>query len=354
MHANSKLLALLLGAVFLIFQGGQAASWKNVAGDQPDDWFKTDRGIRVTQQVIRYQFPSGGWPKNINMSAATTNEAIEKITSGNDHSTIDNGATYSQIHFLCKAHNITGNPQARQSSLKGLHYLFESQYPTGGWPVYYPRKGSYYGVVHYNDNSVVGVLQLLKDITDGKPEFEWLPQEMVEQSKRALRAGIDCILRSQVVVEGARTVWCAQHDPATLAPAAARAFEPISLSGAESAYLTLFLMSLPNPDSRVIGAVEAAVDWFRSSAIDNADVKEVVNSNGERDRVFVRTEGKGPLWARFYEIGGNRPIFAGRDRVIHYEFDQIEIERRTGYAYFSTAPQKVLKAYPEWKATLPK
>jgi len=58
-----------------------------------------------------------------------------------------------------------------------------------------------------------------------------------------------------------------------------------------------------------------------------------------------------PLWARHYEIGTNRPIFAGRDAVKRYALAEIERERRTGTAWYGPWPQKFLeREYPEWRA----
>jgi PelA/Pel-15E family pectate lyase len=60
------------------------------------------------------------------------------------------------------------------------------------------------------------------------------------------------------------------------------------------------------------------------------------------------------VWARFYEIGSNRPLFTGRDGVPRERLDQIEPERRTGYAWYGTWPQRLLeKDYPDWKAKHP-
>src|SRR5690606_27482961 len=47
-------------------------------------------------------------------------------------------------------------------------------------------------------------------------------------------------------------------------------------------------------------------------------------------------------WARFYEIGTNRPIFSGRDGIIKYDINEIELERRTGYSWFSNAAGALL------------
>ena len=57
------------------------------------------------------------------------------------------------------------------------------------------------------------------------------------------------------------------------------------------------------------------------------------------------------LWARFYELETNRPIFIGRDKVIRDDFNEIERERRTGYNYLSDWPATLLaKDYPRWRA----
>jgi len=74
------------------------------------------------------------------------------------------------------------------------------------------------------------------------------------------------------------TVWCQQHDPITLAPASARNYEMPSKSGAESANIMLFLMDLPNPDSRVVASVHAAADWFKK-----AEIRDMVWENAGSD-----------------------------------------------------------------------
>jgi hypothetical protein len=58
-------------------------------------------------------------------------------------------------------------------------------------------------------------------------------------------------------------------------------------------------------------------------------------------------------WARFYQIGTNRPIFSGRDGVIKYQLSEIEQERIDGYAWFGTwAKALVEQEYARWKNRL--
>jgi PelA/Pel-15E family pectate lyase len=161
------------------------------------------------------------------------------------------------------------------------------------------------------------------------------------------------ILKTQIVVNGKRTVWCAQHDEITLAPAPARSYEHISLSGLESVGVTRFLMGLEHPDERIIEAVESAVAWFKESKLSGIKVIEKPDSSFPNgfDRIVVEDDKAGPLWARFYDINTNRPIFSGRDSVIKKSLAEIEQERRTGYGWYTDAPAELLeKDYPAWRA----
>ena len=57
-----------------------------------------------------------------------------------------------------------------------------------------------------------------------------------------------------------------------------------------------------------------------------------------------------PLWARFYAIGTNRPMFVGRDGIVHDHLADIERERRLGYAWLGDWPSDLLNEdYPNWR-----
>jgi PelA/Pel-15E family pectate lyase len=68
------------------------------------------------------------------------------------------------------------------------------------------------------------------------------------------------------------------------------------------------------------------------------------------DRVVVQDAQAEPLWARFYDISTNRPIFSGRDGIIKDHLAEIEDERRTGYRWYVNSPAALLeKDYPAWQ-----
>lgn len=268
-----------------------------------------------------------------------------------DDSTIDNGATYTQLIYLARVHQAQPLEPYRDAFLRGLDYLFKAQYENGGWPQYYPRLTGYYKHVTYNDDAMVGVMLVLIDIARKTPAYVFVDEARRKRAERAVQKGIECILKTQVKVQGKRTVWCAQHDELTLLPAPARAFEPISLSGLESVGIVRFLMRVQRPDADVVNAIESAIAWFKGAQLNG--IRWVQRPDATRvngfEGLIVSDEKAPPLWARFYEIGTNRPIFIGRDSVIKYHISEIEEERRNGYRWYTDEPAKLInRDYPAW------
>ena len=325
--------------------------------NEPDEWYASVEALRISDNILLYQRSSGGWPKNIDMAKPLSDSGKASLLRDQKKtdSTIDNGATYTQLSFLARVVSAQRQERHRESFLKGLDYLLQAQYANGGWPQFYPDLSGYYKHITYNDDAMIGVMKLLRDITDTKPAYAFVDREHRARAASAVEKGIGCILKTQVVANGKRTVWCAQHDELTLAPAAARKYEVVSLSGGESVGIVTFLMSIKNPSPVVVEAIESAVRWFEQSQLKGikwVEKRDTSQTNGI-DRVVVQDPDAGPIWARFYEIGTNRPIFVGRDGVVKYSVAEIEHERRTGYNWYVDTPAKLLqKDYPAWRKSL--
>ena len=315
-------------------------------------WYESDDARRIAENVLLYQRESGGWPKNIDMASVMSDDikaAILRQKTETD-STIDNGATYTQLKYLARVYGAHPDDRYKDAFINGVEYLLKAQYANGGWPQFFPLHHGYYTHITYNDDAMIGVLELLRDIVKKKPTYAFVDDALRARAFTSVERGIDCILKTQVVVDGKLTVWCAQHDEVTFKPAAARAFEPVSLSGLESVGIVRFLMKIEHPSQHVIDAIESAVVWFEKTKIRGFRWQETPVGNGF-DRELRRDANSGPLWARFYEIGTNRPIFAGRDSVIRYDVSQIEAERRNGYRWYTDDPEKLLKVdYPTWRS----
>ena len=311
-----------------------------------EQWFKSWPAARIGDNMISYQSDIGAWPKNINMEEQSYQG--EKFTK-NWGTTIDNGATYTQMNFLAKLYYATGEKRFKHSFIKGLDYLLQAQYENGGWPQRYPLAGDYGDLITFNDNAMTGVTQLMSNILQ-KPDSDIIDAKRRSLVKKSYQKALRCILNCQQLDQNQRlTIWGAQHDPETLQPRSARSYEHPSLCSGESAEIVLFLMSIENPSESVIRSVEYAVKWFDKNKITGITV-----SRKDDDVIAFKDKKAKPIWARFYEIETAKPIFSGRDGIIKYSLSEIEKERRTGYQWYNRKPQKVLDAYPDWKKSLQK
>ncbi|MEO8436214.1 MAG: pectate lyase [Pyrinomonadaceae bacterium] len=320
---------------------------------QSAEWYATDEATRIADNVILYQRNNGGWEKNIDMATVLTEREKADIakSKSNTDTTIDNGATYTQLAFLAKVFTAKNLERHKIAFLSGLDFLLAAQYENGGFPQYFPVRKGYYSHITFNDGAMIGVLKLFRDIARQKSASAFVDEARRRKVEQAVQKGIECILKTQVVVNSQRTVWCAQHDEITLAPAPARKFELISLSGGESVGIVRFLMGIDQPDPQVVAAIEAAIAWFEKSKLKGIKWVRLPDKStpGGFDRVVIKDPEAGPIWARFYEIGTNKPIFAGRDGETKYSVAEIEAERRNGYEWYVTSPAALLdKDYPEW------
>ena len=363
LSARLAFAALLLAACApaALSQSGDNSSagikWRD-ALKQKADWYAGEEAARVADNLLLYQRDTGGWPKNIDMAAPLTAKQRQELArqkGKKDDSTIDNGATFTQLEFLARVFAARKLERHGAAFLKGLDYLLAAQYENGGWPQYYPPRKGYYTRITYNDNAMVGVLNLMRGVAGARPPYDFVDGARRERAERAVERGVECILKTQVVVQGRRTAWGAQHDEVTLAPAAARKFEPVSLASRESVGIVRFLMGVERPDDRVVEAVESAITWFKATQLSGIRWVEKPDPSrpGGFERTAVADPQAPPLWARFYEIGTNRPVFEGRDGVVRYNVMEIEPERRNGYGWYTEEPLRLLnKDYAAWQKRL--
>jgi len=352
-HSSHNLFVLFLLVFHSVSSGQQKPlTWPNALKQDPE-WFSSREALRIADNLLIYQRDAGGWPKNTDMAVVLTDADKSKLLAEKkqNDSTIDNSSTYTQLSFLARAFTAQQQRRHADAYFKGLDYLLKAQYANGGWPQFYPDLEGYYKHITYNDDAMIGVMKLLRDIAAKKPEYLFVDDARRKKAAVAVEKGIECILKTQIVVDGKKTVWCAQHDEVTLAPAAARKFELVSLSGGESVGIVRFLMSIDKPSPDVVASIKAAIAWFEKSKL--TGIKWVAVPDPTKihgfDRVVVKDPTAGPLWARFYDIKTNRPIFVGRDSVVHYDVAEIEDERRNGYAwYVDSAADLLSNDYPRW------
>jgi pectate lyase len=313
---------------------------------KPGTWFTGDEARQVAANILSYQSELGGWPKNENTTA--------RLYEGDRKSlkpTYDNGATTDELRFLARIYTATKDATHRAAFNRGLDYVLGGQYPNGGWPQYHPPGQGYHRHITFNDNAMVRLLAFVREVAtnDG---YAFVDDARRKSVATAFDRGIACILKCQIKVHDKLTAWCAQHDEIDFRPQPARTYELATLSGSESVGITRLLMSLNDPSPEVVRAVESAVAWIEAAKLTGIRVDSVKDEKGPRglNKVVVVDPAAPPLWARFYAIESNKPVFADRDGLPKPSLADIGYERRNGYAWHGTWPQRLLEVdYPAWK-----
>ena len=311
--------------------------------------------VEIGDQILLYQRATGGWPKNIDMAKPLTDKERKQIVADKqkrDDSTIDNGATTTQMIFLARLYQQTKEKRFRDGFRQGVEYLLSGQYENGGWPQFWPQMRDYQIHITYNDNAMVNTMNLLRDVVDQKEPYQGnlTDKSLRQRAKIAFDKGVECILATQIVTDGELTVWCQQHDRVTLKPAKARAYELPSYCSAESAAITMLLMQLPNPDERVKRAVHAAMRWFDKHKITGYRlVRTGTRGSVDYDTRLVKDSTAEPIWARFYDLEHCEPYVCDRDGVPRRYLHEIGSERRNGYSWYNNRPAMLFPVYEAWK-----
>ncbi len=321
----------------------------------PTDSLATPRVVAIGDQVLAYQRITGGWPKNVDMTAPLTVAQLDSVGAckANTHdSTTDNGATTAQIRFLARLYGATGQSRFRDGVCRGIEYLLSGQYPGGGWPQFWPEPHGYQEHITYNDGAMAATMTLLRDVALGAEPFgaEVAPDCLRRACREAFDRGVECILATQVVVDGRPTVWCQQHDHITLTPAKARAYELPSLCSQESAELVWLLMDIENPDERTVNAIDCAMRWFEANKLTGVRYfRPDRRRQPDLDAELQPGDSTDVLWGRFYDLETGRIFVCDRDGIKRDSLDELGRERRNGYSWYSTAPAFLYEKYRSWQ-----
>ncbi|HSX55039.1 MAG TPA: pectate lyase [Sphingomonas sp.] len=317
-------------------------AWWPAMATKPDGWFAGDEARTIAGNILSWQDPAaGGWPLMNTTREPNRGDPAQAGPWGKRAALIK--ATVNEMRFLARAHAAKPDPRYLSAIDRGLGYILGAQYPAGGFPHSWPVfTNAYDHQATFNDDEMVDLMDLLHDVATVS-EFRVLPAARRAAAQAAFDRGIGFILKTQIRANGTLTGWAQQYDEKTLEPRGARAFEPVAISGGESANVLSLLMRIERPDAQVKAAIEAGVAWYRKTAITGIRVETT-----DADRIVHTDPSASPVWARYYQIGTDRPIFVGRDGVIRYALAEVEQERRGGYAWYGDWGAAVLTRHAEW------
>lgn len=330
------MIRVLLTSLLLATSAFPAAANTRDYLKKPDDWFRSTACRERLANLLSHQDQAGCWPKNLDPT-----ERPYRGEPKNLKGTFDNSATVNELRLLARAYRVTRNDHYKDAFQLGIKCILKAQYDNGGWPQS-PNPSGYSQHITFNDGTMVGLMTLLREVSE-MDDSPLLSPKTRRQAREAFDRGVQCILACQIKVDGRLTAWCAQHDRKSLEPRGARAYEHPSLSGSESAGVVCLLMSLEDPSKEIRRSIRAGVNWFEQAKVTGIRFKKK-----KGDYRILRDPKAPPLWARFYEINTNRPIFSGRDGVIKYDVAEIEAERRNGYAWYGSSGKRVAASWAKW------
>ncbi len=314
---------------------------------------------QIVGNILLFQRANGGWPKDYDYLAILTPDQVAAVRATRDRAdtSFDNHNIHAQVDYLARAYASSGIQDWRDACLRGFDFLLAAQLENGGFPQSYPKPTGYAAHITFNDGVMIGILNVLKDAADGSPHWKWLDADRRRRAQQAVACGIECILKCQIRAGAVRTGWCQQHDEKTYEAAPARTFELASCCPQDTTEIVRFLLRTETPDDRIVKAIEDAVAWLGQTKLTGirvqqapAPIEAFERHTTDFDTVVVPDENAPPIWARHYEIGTDRPIFAGRDAVKRYALAEIERERRTGTRWYGEWPRPLLDSeYAQWR-----
>jgi PelA/Pel-15E family pectate lyase len=309
-------------------------------------WFASDSAKQMADNILSFQAPNGGWSKHVDLSVGPRQLGQSYFSETGKWSwisTIDNGATTEQLHFLAMAEAAKHDDRYVAAFNGGVKYLIAAQFPNGCYPQVWPLEGSYHDAATFNDDATTNTASLLEEVVAGK--YPYVDSKTAARSKTAVDRTVECFVNTQAVVNGRLTIWGQQHDPISLGPTSARSYELTSLTAQEGANIMRFLMKIKAPSARVVTSVHAAAEWLKANELSGF----TYTFDGGRKEA----PGAGPVWARTYEIGTDKPIFSDRNGIRLYDWNQLK-DRRQGYGWYTYAPVLALRQYENWARKHPR
>ncbi|HEY0921092.1 pectate lyase [Rheinheimera pacifica] len=295
------------------------------------------------QAVLSFQTPSGGWSKRTDMRSAR--QPGQQFGSEPKYvPTFDNDATSTQLHWLADFYP-QATPQLQQRIVqaieRGVAQVLQAQYPNGGFPQSYPLRGGYHDAITLNDHALYQLMQLLWQVAN-EPRFAMLADSTKTEAAAAFYHAVDWLLANQVVVDGKRTVWGAQHHPLTGEPVTARKYEKASLVSSESGkILQLLLRYAPDYPGAAQSLADAA-NWLRQKQINDKD------RHRDADGRLLLIDSPGSvIWSRFYDLKTGQPVFFDRDGQTYSDVSQISLERQRGYGWYQSVAAEFLAEYDQ-------
>lgn len=216
--------------------------------------------------------------------------------------TFDDNTTQGALSFLMHLDQYIDRSWLTDAIGRGLSFIIRAQFDDGAWPQWYPLRGKYSDYYTFNDGAINDNIAVLLRAYDLYNDQRFLSS--------AIRGG-KFIIASQLPEPSPG--WAEQYNW-NLEPAWARSFEPPAVSAKITAgnLRTLMDLYIYTKDERFLKPCDAAISWLERVKLPPKD--RYYSWDGYELRWMSKLEiGSEDVWARFYEIGTNKPIYVDEE-----------------------------------------
>ncbi|WP_457935402.1 pectate lyase [Mesorhizobium sp. 10J20-29] len=257
----------------------------------------------VGRALACVQTANGGWRHVAPSSRHCAARNFPTTVEGGE--TLDDGTVPAALYFLFdlsdRFSELSIEPPAWLGRTIGraLDFSLNAQLENGAWPQSLVARPGYHEFATLNDDTTTGMMRVLIAAHARLGNDAYLD---------AARRGGEFLLRAQ---GGGGQQGFAQQYTASLEIAPARKFEPAAYSSLETGYAINALIDLyrATGDGRNLEAAQSAAGWLEAS-------QTAPNE-----------------WARLYEIGSNKPIFAARKGNVTYDLSDLPAAEQTSYRW---------------------
>ncbi len=281
-----------------------------------------DMAKETGDALATVQLDVGGWRMRQPLSDKWSNTRVDAPGSYRRTAQADFDDARTQgptLFFIELIRDGSGEERHKEALEKALNLFLEAQYPSGGWPQYYPLEtedghsdlDNYRRYHHINDASIPDNIEVLQTAYQAFGD---------DKHREAFIRAADWLLEVRLPEAG----WAQQYYDDFVegplkpnSPAPGRWFEPMAITAGETPDVLDILKEvwLETEDDRYIEPFEEVAEWYERSRLDDG------------------------RWARFYELHTNRPLYCTPDRVITYSDDNL----RPGYGWKGAWGERALR-----------
>jgi len=291
------------------------------------DEFYYQAAMDVAEGLIAAQHPAGGWNYLYDFAGEESARRwydtigkngwrLEEFHHYYGNATFDDAGTSEASQFLLRLYLERRARQLRAPLEQAILFVLDSQYENGGWPQRFPR--------HSEEEGYIRQITFNDDVAGENIKFLLMAHQTLDDDRAlpAIRKAMEIFIATQHPAPQAG--WALQHDSETLAPVAARTYEPEALATHTTANNIAQMLNFYEwtGDRRFIARAGEALDWLDSVRLPDDEVRVA-----------------GRHYPTFIELRTNRA------RINHRRGSNA----RSGEYYWDHNPEKPITHYSQWR-----